>query len=589
MSSKDIRDLYEGMLKGEECMKSKRVGDLYGDVLREAKVSFSFNDGSSDDIDISDERAAELRQIANVSTVRNQAIYKIDGQWVGYRLTKKQVRDLYNTTKGMSDFGVIQERIIKISKNSSIFEAYAKVRGFDSIIEDIQQFLWSSAEKTLTSKNKPISSKSIKREMSVILTNIETGQYQKSLIDYLDASSSDGGWDSGAKNLFVIMDPGSKSTIDTVFDIKNHPDMVNLRPAGDNNATRGAAGPGEALLSFIYRGIKPKGVGDILLDSGDGDTIELKKVTGRIGKDIAWNKALEGEFNSLFHPKTKIKVPAQNHFRSKWNELVRLASRRDPKSLDLMVRDDDEMKELIGKLPDEIYVSLGINRPVAEPGIQIFPVSIIGVMNDIITGTSSTSEDSGAGGLLDIWLNNSINLEGLLNTKNKLKTRNIDLARHFAGSFKEDAIPRIQSMTAVEFFDKYSGVTTGKKVDSDTMDLFANLDMPDGKKSREVIGRLNVSLPEGPGAAWSMIENAPGVNTMDKIANLIGGWHLKYYLTHIEPFKWLLVFDMDGRSAGCTFNTIINTPLSDLLVKMDKIGIKFGVRRDKQGFDIQLK
>ena len=58
--------------------------------------------------------------------------------------------------------------------------------------------------------------------------------------------------------------------------------VITMRPAGEDKKTRGAAGPGEALLAFLYNGRKPE-VGDLDLD---GTTIELKYNGGRIGKDV---------------------------------------------------------------------------------------------------------------------------------------------------------------------------------------------------------------------------------------------------------------------------------------------------------------
>ena len=58
--------------------------------------------------------------------------------------------------------------------------------------------------------------------------------------------------------------------------------VITMRPAGEDKKTRGAAGPGEALLAFLYNGRKPE-VGDLDLN---GTTIELKYNGGRIGKDV---------------------------------------------------------------------------------------------------------------------------------------------------------------------------------------------------------------------------------------------------------------------------------------------------------------
>tara|TARA_R110000772_G_scaffold268635_1_gene396953 strand:+ start:1288 stop:2454 length:1167 start_codon:yes stop_codon:yes gene_type:complete len=69
-----------------------------------------------------------------------------------------------------------------------------------------------------------------------------------------------------------------------------------MRPAGEDAKTRGAAGPGEALLAFLFNGEKPGDAGDLKL--GD-DLIELKKVAGRIGKIV--DKTTINDFASKFY------------------------------------------------------------------------------------------------------------------------------------------------------------------------------------------------------------------------------------------------------------------------------------------------
>ena len=70
--------------------------------------------------------------------------------------------------------------------------------------------------------------------------------------------------------------------------------VVTMRPAGEEKKTRGAAGPGEALLAFLFNGKKPE-VGDLDLD---GIGIELKYNQGRVGKDV--NTKQVQLFGSLF-------------------------------------------------------------------------------------------------------------------------------------------------------------------------------------------------------------------------------------------------------------------------------------------------
>ena len=89
--------------------------------------------------------------------------------------------------------------------------------------------------------------------------------------------------------------------------IKKHPNVLLIRPAADRYATRGAAGPGEAFLAFMFSGAKPKGAGDLVL----GDTyVELKGKGGRVGKKLDRNKSkllrtyLTDGINTVFDEET---------------------------------------------------------------------------------------------------------------------------------------------------------------------------------------------------------------------------------------------------------------------------------------------
>jgi len=65
--------------------------------------------------------------------------------------------------------------------------------------------------------------------------------------------------------------------------LANNPIVLKIRPASDRYATRGAAGPGEAFLAFMFSGRKPSGAGDLELDDM---IVELKANGGRIAKDL---------------------------------------------------------------------------------------------------------------------------------------------------------------------------------------------------------------------------------------------------------------------------------------------------------------
>jgi hypothetical protein len=67
------------------------------------------------------------------------------------------------------------------------------------------------------------------------------------------------------------------------------PDIFVLRPFKAAKSTRGAAGPGEAFMSFFFFGKKYE-VGDLVIPYGGAAfEIEIKKQKGRIGKDVSRN------------------------------------------------------------------------------------------------------------------------------------------------------------------------------------------------------------------------------------------------------------------------------------------------------------
>lgn len=67
------------------------------------------------------------------------------------------------------------------------------------------------------------------------------------------------------------------------------PDIFVLRPFKAAKSTRGAAGPGEAFMSFFFFGKKYE-VGDLVIPYGGAAfEIEIKKQKGRIGKDVNRN------------------------------------------------------------------------------------------------------------------------------------------------------------------------------------------------------------------------------------------------------------------------------------------------------------
>ena len=578
MSNKDIGDIYRTMRDGSNAHESpKSISDIYKQVVEEATVSMQFDDGSVDEFQVSDERAAELRDISRVSITRNQMLVKIDGRWSGSRMDQKQLKDIYTTSREMQDYGRIDDKIKSLATKSTIFDEYSDIKGHDKVLGELRNFLFDSAEKTLIEKGVSNPSDSdIKREVAYILNKIHNGEFQKEFVDQLENA---GGADKGVVefNTFNIWKAATDGSHNVFFDVKNHPDIVDLRPASDNKATRGAAGPGEALLSFIYGGVKPKGVGDILLDSGDGDTIELKKQQGRIGKEIK-SSSLKG-LEQMFHGKSGLSKPTQEYFAAEWNK-------NNPENQvqvgELAYFADGEA------LPAELYTKAGLTPTAEEPGINIWPASYGKIFNNAINADENIRATLVNSGIIK-------------KPKGGLPKKAIPQT-FLAGTFKMDKQPEVETMSIREFLDKLSGVSFGKVINRDTMDLEISVDKKhEGKKAkaeRVSIGKMNLTLPEigpnGENNAWEIISSMPGnpqngQDYMAKIVNLIGAWQLKHYLTHIQPFKWLLVFDLSGAASAITHQKIIETPLIELVPLLDALKMYFGIRKDAGGFDISVR
>lgn len=80
----------------------------------------------------------------------------------------------------------------------------------------------------------------------------------------------------------------------------------------------------------------------------------------------------------------------------------------------------------------------------------------------------------------------------------------------------------------------------------------------------------------------------PGANDRIKLDNLTGAIHLKNYLTHIEPFTWLVVYKDDGAARSISHEDIVNMDIKTLVDTVHNNGLKFGHRGDEGGYDIQF-
>ena len=135
---------------------------------------------------------------------------------------------------------------------------------------------------------------------------------------------------------------------------------------------------------------------------------------------------------------------------------------------------------------------------------------------------------------------------------------------YIAGVLRSGQDNSLSDMNITQFLAKYSGVTVGDK------SVKPNIELPD------------ISVMDA-------MSQLTGTTPLENIGDLIGVWHLKHYLTHIEPFKWLLVYTEDGRSSGITYDAIINTPAIELVQLLAKGNMRFGIRKDEGGFHIEIR
>jgi hypothetical protein len=507
---KSLESLYSG-IAGKPTQPRKHL-----DVLGEAKVTFEYEGSEPETVEISDDNARELRNIANVSTTRNPMIMKVDGKWVGSdRITKKQIADTYAEVRDMADMGTIDRQIVEIATKATIFDT--PVSSFNKTLKNIRTFLIESAKLTLEKRNESTSGRSIKTELSRILNIVKSGELQKSFVSYLDSL------EPGTFDIWTATDPqNNNNNIYFALDTEVGKALQVMRPASDKAATRGAAGPGEALLAFLYGGVKPKGSGDILLSSGDEDSIELKKQEGRIGKHItsASVKALQ----QLFYGKS----PGV----SSRSESIAATRGEEPGTV---------YRDIQDPLPEEMAKTLGLKDS-----------------TQTIFSREKLTDIQNRYGKDLIGKHKFINKNGVWNKK--LPNPPATIA---ANQLKQSSGEVLSNMSVIEFLDKYSGVTEGEK------NVEFNNSLPDQRVSE-------------------VLDSLPGGSPRQKIANLIGVWHLKFYMSHINPFKWLLVYQPDGTAAAITYDTIINTPAIELVKVMNDKHLQFGIRPDDQGFHIEV-
>lgn len=273
MSNRDIGNLYRGMLEGRSSSKPPQLSDMYKSVLiKEASDLVSTNNGD--------------QACGNSETTIK---YKDPDtkEWRCARASDKWIEDILKPNLGIADSASYLDRILKYGTTTGVFDDSMSIN-HPSVIAFYEWLNGSVSRGTLAQV--------INQLPSVTIQNAIIDKFQDvsvTTFNYYDVLN-----DTINKNV-----PGAQANFQE--DTK----LTVIRPAGDTGATRGAAGPGEALLAFMYNGSKPT-VGDLVFHEVDRKgkhtskvryVVELKKNQGRIGKGINKNAVGDKGLDGLFH------------------------------------------------------------------------------------------------------------------------------------------------------------------------------------------------------------------------------------------------------------------------------------------------
>lgn len=215
---------------------------------------------------IVNEGTAEEHNIAD----RNDIGFKDkDGIWRFKRASDGFIKNIMVPEMAYAESGSYMKAILKRAKASGIVDESETINS--AKVKTIYNYVAAAAKK--------------KNKLSQLIKNLGSTAAQDNFKETLNISNTQ------INNLFNLVNKtyGSDFTPDKK--------VIEMRPAGDEAKTRGAAGPGEALFAFLLRGSKPV-VGDLVLDN---DIIELKKNGGRIGKNLNLEgiKSLSKKFNQV--------------------------------------------------------------------------------------------------------------------------------------------------------------------------------------------------------------------------------------------------------------------------------------------------
>lgn len=278
MSNRDIGNLYRGIIEGHSHSKPPQLSNMYKSVLiKEADDLMATNSG--------DEACGNRETTIKYRDPDTK-------EWRCARASDKWIEDILKPALGIADSASYLSRILDHGKATGVFDDSMNI-GHPSVMAFYDWLNGSVSRGTLAQV--------INQLPSVIIQN--------AIIDMFEDTSV------GTFNYYAVLnDTINKNVPGAQANFQEDPKLTIIRPAGDEGATRGAAGPGEALLAFMYNGSKPT-VGDLVFHEVDRNgnhtdkvryVVELKKNKGRIGKGInkqaVGPKGLDGLFHGLGAP-----------------------------------------------------------------------------------------------------------------------------------------------------------------------------------------------------------------------------------------------------------------------------------------------
>lgn len=511
MSNRDIGKLYSDMVTGN---------GNHNHVIRESNLYSSVYEVHNESFEVVD-------QLGAMDTGEYKAFFLTNEGWKGVRLTKLQVEEMYEEAESLTDKGELIEKIKEIAAKSSIIFDVAE-RSSSDVMRQLRKFVMDSGR--LTKETFPDQYSDAIHAANTIMSIIESGQLQSQLIRFMD------GVDHGMMfNLFNAAAPDQTSSLSIAFDLENNNDMLYMMPAGEARKARGAAGPGEALLSFIYGGGKPEGAGDIILSSGKNDTIELKYECGRVGKYISGGESVKNRINKLFVRKLE-QVHQYYNGDSKTNPVHAVPF--DNTYLPL--------SDIRAKAAETVQGEDGVTRPTPEA------MKYLDLFAPINTPPERVAK---------------INPK-TANLKNK-KAPKVILSN--AKDQIAYGTKTLQTLTLQDFLQDYTGIKSKDGIPIDGPHSSPNY----------LSDLANTTVSD-------LIPSLPGQTPKQKIINLVGMFQLKNYLTHVQPFKWFVVYRSNGDGVCLTSEQIIKLGPLELLAELDKRELGFSVKDDASGYSIKF-